>query len=69
MSSTHNTEEHQQNNSTAIADGSIIGHTHNSDNDENNDISSDGDDSTVSSSSTHSLQIKSSDSDDEATNP
>jgi len=68
MSSTHNhTEERQQNNSTAIADGSIIGHTHNSDNDENDDISSDGDDSTVSSSSTHSLQINSSDSDDEST--
>jgi len=63
MSSTHNTEERQQNNSTAIADGSIIGHTHNSDNDESKNSSSDGDSSTVSSSSTHSLQINSSDSD------
>ena len=67
MSSTHNTEERHQNNSTAIADGNMIGHTDNIENYESNNSSSDGDDSTVSSSSTHSLQIHSSDSDDEST--
>ena len=68
MSSTHNTEERQQNNSTATNDGNMIGHTDNIENYESKNSSSDGDSSsTVVSNSTHSLQINSLSDDESAT--